>query len=424
MSGPDGALAVVFDKGAATPGELGAGLRRIGAPAVTVLGTSAHARAMRPLLEQFGPVLGLDEGIPRVVDGLRRAGTRGITTFSEQMQVTTAVLAAELGLPYHTPDVARLVTDKHAQRRRLAEAGVPQARSHSLTAAGDWPEVVSRVGLPAVVKPAVGEGSRDVHLVEDEEAGRRLVMSLLSGPDAPPLVVEEFLAGRDETPLGDFVSVECLVSGGKARALAVTGKFPLLPPFREVGQFRPTHLGDDEAAALGELAVDAIHALGVETGLSHTEIKLTPHGPKVIEVNGRLGGLQTELAMRAVGVDLVEVGGRLALGEEVNVPSLTPDQVCFQYICPAPTRPCRLEEVRGLADVRRIPGISVVRPVLRAGDEIGGGVGTSTLALIGGLAPDHAAMLDMIDRATRSLTWTFSGPDGRRRSMTGSDLRA
>ncbi|MBP5942800.1 hypothetical protein F3K43_48850 [Streptomyces sp. LBUM 1476] len=66
---------------------------------------------------------------------------------------------------------------------------------------------------------------------------------------------------------------------GEVRVLAVTGKPALLPPFRETGQFWPSHLPAPEVAALGSLAADAVRALGVRSGITHTEIKLTPHGP-------------------------------------------------------------------------------------------------------------------------------------------------
>ena len=37
------------------------------------------------------------------------------------------------------------------------------------------------------------------------------------------------------------------------------------------------------------MVADAIEALGIRTAVVHTEVKLTPEGPRLIEVNGRLG---------------------------------------------------------------------------------------------------------------------------------------
>ena len=50
-----------------------------------------------------------------------------------------------------------------------------------------------------------------------------------------------------------------------------------------------------------DIASMAIKALGVRVGFLHTEIKLTPDGPRIIEVNGRLGGSVAEMAKACHG---------------------------------------------------------------------------------------------------------------------------
>ncbi|MFD5141912.1 acetyl-CoA carboxylase biotin carboxylase subunit family protein [Streptomyces sp. NPDC058401] len=398
-------------------------LRRIGVPVLTVLGDSGHAETMRPLLEEFGPVLPLRHGFGSVVAALRAANAQGITTFSERMQEPTARLALELDLPYHLPGTVRLLTDKYAQRERLHASGMAPVRSHLLRRAGDWDEALARVGLPGVLKPARGEGSRNVFRVDDPESGRRLAESLLGGDrEENALVLEEFLEGRDEAPLGDYVSVECLVLFGKVTVLAVTGKFPLLPPFREVGQFWPSHLGGSEASGVEEMAVAAVRALGVSTGITHTEIKLTADGPRIIEVNGRLGGGLADLTLRATGLNLIEVAGRIALGRPVTPTPVNPDRVYFQFSTPAPREPCRLDRPRGVAELRRIPGITGYLPLVRRGTELPGGVSTSFLDIVGGHAADHTGMVATVEEVKKTLAYEFSTTDGRRFSLSAAGL--
>src|SRR5205814_5003685 len=162
---------------------------------------------------------------------------------------------------------------------------------------------------------------------------------LRNGQSSEPFVVEEMLVGRNELPFGNHVSVECLAQRGRIVAVAVTGKPPLAFPFREQGQFWPSHLAADEQQAVADLAVAALEALGVTTGLSHTEIKLTADGPRIIEINGRMGGYVNELCRRSCGVDLVRTAARLALGESVvDEFQLRPDRVYFQIVTPGTTR--------------------------------------------------------------------------------------
>lgn len=132
--------------------------------------------------------------------------------------------------------------------------------------------------LPAVLKPVRGEGSRDTYLVTDETTGLQAVTEWFEHHDRP-LTLEEYLRGRDEKPFGDYVSVESAVCHGVVSTIAVTGKYPLLDPFREPGQFWPSHLPTAEQNEIADLAARAVQALGVRTETMHTEIKLTTDGP-------------------------------------------------------------------------------------------------------------------------------------------------
>ena len=132
------------------------------------------------------------------------------------------------------------------------------------------------------------------------------------------MVLEGYLAddpSRAGEPYADYVSVESVVAEGVISHLALTGRFPLAENFRETGFFIPAALNDDDQSAVLALATSAIEALGVTTGCLHTEIKFTPDGPRVIEVNGRVGGGVPEMLDRAAGVTLVEITLRVALGE-------------------------------------------------------------------------------------------------------------
>ncbi|WP_255249341.1 hypothetical protein [Streptomyces albidoflavus] len=69
--------------------------------------------------------------------------------------------------------------------------------------------------------------------------------------------------------------------------------------------------------------VTAAHtALGVEAGVTHAEVRLTSRGPRLVELNGRLGGdLIPYAGQLATGVDLVRAAPAVALRER---PDLTP----------------------------------------------------------------------------------------------------
>lgn len=409
-------LLVVYDRGAASPGELGPALARLG-PLVFAVPDTAHVRLVRPVLAELGRVVDLSGDEVADIARVAALRPRGIVTYAEQMLRRTAAFTETLGLPGHSRATADRLTDKYQQRERQRAAGVDAVRSELLTEPAQWTGALGRVGLPAVVKPARGQASRSTYPVRDSADADR-VRSQIFGPAATRgdrWVVEEMLVGRPELPHGDYVSVESLSGPWGTRPIAVTGKHPLRRPFRETGHFWPSHLSAAEQADLVTLATATVTALGVTTGITQTEIKLTGTGPHVIEVNGRLGGHIAELARRSCGVDLIRLAALSALGRADPPSLLRPDRVYFQYNVPAPVGSTVFLGVHGAADVRRIPGISGYRPYVRPGDRLDHGVMTYQLDLLCGDAPSHQEMARTIAAALECLEFEFLDENGRRR---------
>lgn len=398
-------LAIAYERGAASGAEVATALAA-DTPLAFLLPASDYTDWVRPVLEELGtvvPLTGGDEDIDRV----KALSPDGIATFSEAMLRDTSRLTTALGLPGHRPATTHLLTDKLAQRSRLAEAGVDSVRQHVIDTPADWQAATEAVGFPAIVKPLYGGGSRDTYLVPDREAAQRLAGFLPGG-----MVLEEFIQGRPSLPYGDYVSVESLCSPDAITHVAVTGKFPQMPPFRELGHIWPADLPSDELAGVGELVTRALEALGVDFGVAHTEVKLTEDGPRIIEVNGRLGGYINELSRRAAGLDLVRIGGLLALGEHAWSEPVDPVRVHFQYWGAGPTDPCELVATHGIKAARRVKGITGYRPLIRAGQRLDGGVMTTQMHLLCGDTEDHVAMFAALDEALAHLTYEFRFDDG------------
>jgi hypothetical protein len=408
-------FAVVYDEGAASPLEIAQGLRSMGTVQF-VVPDSAHVRNAMPLLRECGEVVMLDDASLRA---------DAVLTFSERMLPHAARLAQALGLPGHSPQTVHALTDKVQQRQVLREASVDSVRQRAITDPAKLADAVAEIGLPAVVKPAHGEGSRCTFALTCAQDVTAAMNALTAGE---VFVVEEMLEGQTDARFGDYVSVESVVVHGRVRHAAVTGKFPLAAPFRETGQIWPTHLGPGETREVTDLAEAALRCLGVRWGVCHTEIKLTGAGPRLLEVNGRLGGFVGELARRALGLDLIEVAGVVALGWEPELPGSDVDQVYFQYHHPVPLFACVLDGVEGVKEVEQMPGVDSYRLLTRPGAVISGGVNSARLDAIYGRAASHAGMFALTDAAADRLRFSFSQTDAAgqqlRHRLTGRQLMA
>jgi len=255
-----------------------------------------------------------------VVDALRDlAAARpvtGILTFEEMFLPAACRAATDLGLPNIGVEAAENCRDKGRTRRILTAAGLRQPGFAFATSVAEAAEIAGQWGYPVVLKPRGLAGSIGVIMASD--AGE-LRDAFAAASDAARqgaqrhgggVLVEEFLDGPE-------VSVDCAVLHGVVAPLFLARKrFGPPPFFEETGQTVATDdplLSDPD---LMNVLRRSHEALGIDTGMTHTEIKLTSAGPAVVEVNGRMAGdYVTHLAYRAGGLDVAAVAGQVARGE-------------------------------------------------------------------------------------------------------------
>ncbi len=308
------------------------------------------------LLNRFGAVVDLGGmSTEQAVKTLGDWEPDGITTYLDAGMVELACVAEDLVLPFHSQATAAALTDKARQRRVLAAAGLDMPPCHLVRpdqSARELLAVAAEVGWPAVLKPRSAQGSRYTFLARDRAELENLLVAL--GPGRPDMVLEGYLpddAARDGDPYAGYVSVESVVAEGTISHLALTGRFRPAANFRETGFFIPASLDAGSRSAVLDLATQAIDALGVRTGCLHTEVKFTPDGPRIIEVNGRVGGGVPEMLQRAAGVSLLDLTLRVALGEPVSIDGpVTTDRIGYRFFLQPPTVSATVTAIEGIND--------------------------------------------------------------------------
>jgi biotin carboxylase len=131
--------------------------------------------------------------------------------------------------------------------------------------------------------------------------------------------VDEFLA--EQYVPGPEYSVEAFSFGGRHVAVAVTEKATLDGVFVEVGHALPARVDAATEHAIVDTVAEFLTAIGVQHGPTHTEVRVGPDGPAVIETHNRVGGDRiNELVAAAYGIDLdtYSIGWPLGLVEELT----------------------------------------------------------------------------------------------------------
>jgi len=302
------------------------------------------------IIEHF---VGIDFGqcsetlVPAIISELSRHNIQldGICTFAELSLPITAKLAKSLGLPGHDPAVVTLTRDKHKVRKIIAGSGLSEVRSFKIKSMDVVDTAANHVGFPAVLKPISGADSLGVKRVNniDElnsalEEAQEIVSTLVvdsgaltrlttpTGSDCGSVQVainaksaDRFIKldlSLEEYLDGPEVDVDIVLFNGKCYFASVVDNGPTVEPyFAETWNLCPSVLSPEKQTELVNEALATLQALGFQSGVFHVEEKFTCRGPRIIEVNARMGGGPIRLQHKYVyGVDLVVEQLLVAIG--------------------------------------------------------------------------------------------------------------
>ena len=109
-------------------------------------------------------------------------------------------------------------------------------------------------------------------------------------------------------------------------------------------------------------------ALGLTHGPVHAELRLTPQGPRIVEIAARsIGGLCGRALRFGVGVTLEELLLSHALGRAGD---LSRERAAAGVLMLPIRRSGVLREVRGVEEAKRVPGISDVVVTAHVDEEL------------------------------------------------------
>jgi PncC family amidohydrolase len=190
----------------------------------------------------------------------------------------------------------------------------------------------------------------------------------------PGVLVEEFVDGPE-------FSIDSLVRQGHVTPLFVASKLSGLDPyFEELGHV----VSSDGLQLLPEIEplLQAVHeAIGFVDGATHTEVRVTDRGYRLMEINARLGGdLIPHLGLLATGIDLLGATVDVALGRKPDLRPSATGTAAIRFIYPP--RDMELKELRVPPEVLAAHGAVSAQTAramaegvrARAGTSIGVGV--------------------------------------------------
>ena len=347
--------------------------------------------------------------VDAVEEVARRHTIAGALTVSADRAVpVVAAVTERLELPSIGTQVAHRMTHKLAMRRTFAEEGIPQPSFAAVRNLAEGRAALTSVGLPAVLKPADSGGQRGVFRIETPGDLESHLHATLAESPAQEAILEGFVDGIE---LNGIV----VARNGTARLLTLSDR--LRPPGAGFGvgwiHLYPATIHSDQLDLAIRTAERAVTALGLQEGIAFPQLIAARDGSVVVvEAAARIpGGQMTDLVRHAVGVDLVELALRFALGEPVPDELVEPRfsqplAIRFLTASPGPLPTGRVTRIGALGPVLAAEGVvqaetylalgETIRPVRLDGDRRGYVIaiaGTSVEALE--RAEHAAALLDV-----------------------------
>ncbi|MDU5459984.1 MULTISPECIES: ATP-grasp domain-containing protein [Anaerococcus] len=337
--------------------------------------------------------------IESVMSAAKKHNIDAIMTLASDMPImTVAKVSKKLGLVGVDLDTAIKATNKSKMRESLKSFGVPVPLFYKVDSLDKCIKAVNKIkdkGYKCILKPADNSGSRGIVLLPDfNEKTINIAYNYSKNNSRNKIVmVEEFMEGPE-------VSVETISVDGKCNIIQITDKITTgAPYFVEMGHSQPSQLPDSMKDKIKEITIAANKAIGIISGPSHTEIKITQNGPKIVEIGARLGGdnITTHLTPLSTGVDMVESCIKIALGEKPDIRIKYDKASAIRYFDQSHGR---IKSIRGVEEASKLPGIIQIS-IIHGKDHIINGIKSSSdrVGFVIGQADDCKGAISTVIKA-------------------------
>jgi biotin carboxylase len=295
------------------------------------------AAAWRP-----APVTGdAETDAATVLEALGGERLDGVLTYWEDSVSVAARVAAALGLPGNPPEAVDSARSKVRMRETSASLGLPSPLAQRVRSLDELYAAAAEIGFPAVVKPEFGASAMGCVRVDsfDSLPGVYMLVRDVVRPETDgifragnDLLLEQYLDGVE-------FDVDLVMDDGECVFSSVSQNWPTAEPsLQETGLHCPPDHGRRAVRGLVDLCVRTAQAFGLRRGVLHVEGKCTSRGPRIVEVNTRMGGGRIHQIVEAVwGVDLIEAQLRSSLDlPQALTPSRRPRCAVVNAIVHAP----------------------------------------------------------------------------------------
>ncbi|NLA35422.1 MAG: carbamoyl-phosphate synthase large subunit [Actinobacteria bacterium] len=221
--------------------------------------------------------------------------------------------------------------NREAFKQAMIEIGLkvpPSDTAHTMEQAR---EVVGRIGLPVVIRPAYILGGKGTGIASTAEEFEKVASYGLDASPVNEILIERSIAGWKEYELevmrdkADNVVIICSIENVDPMGVHTGDSITVAPAMT---------LTDREYQTMRDAAIACLRRVGVETGGSNVQFAVNPEDGDlvVIEMNPRVSR-SSALASKATGFPIAKIAARLAVGytlDEITNDITKKTPACFE----------------------------------------------------------------------------------------------
>ncbi|HRI46795.1 MAG TPA: ATP-grasp domain-containing protein [Ignavibacteriaceae bacterium] len=245
---------------------------------------------------------------------IEKYNVKGIATAQmENPLLLMAQVAEKYSFIFPSVEQIKRARNKFLMKQAFITNYVPCAKGKLFTKEQNIPEKdLEDYEFPLIIKPADAFSSRGVLKVNSFNEIKQNENFSRSFSSDNSTLVEEFLEGKE-------YSIESLTYSGKTHVIQYTEKIITNYPYTvEMGHIQPAELSEKQKAGINKIVEKAIKSLELDNCATHTELKLTESGPKIIEIGARLGGdyISSYLTLHSTGINMDAAVVDIAMGNK------------------------------------------------------------------------------------------------------------
>ncbi|MDQ2979483.1 MAG: carbamoyl-phosphate synthase large subunit, partial [Acidobacteriota bacterium] len=210
----------------------------------------------------------------------------------------------------------RLAEDRELFKQAMLEIGADVPQSGTARSLAEAEEIISRIGLPAVIRPSFTLGGSGGGWARTAEEFRHSVANGLSESPSHEVLIEESVEGWKEFELevmrdtADNVIIICSIENFDAMGVHTGDSITVAPQMT---------LSDRQYQEMRDEAMAVIRKVGVDTGGSNIQFAVDPVSGRrvVIEMNPRVSR-SSALASKATGFPIAKIAALLAVGYRLD----------------------------------------------------------------------------------------------------------